>query len=127
MRYIHTPEAPEPIGPYSQAVEHNGLLYVSGQISLDPATGRMVQDSIEEEADRVMKNLAAILEAAGTTFSSVLKTTILLSDMQHFAAVNGIYGGYFEEGMVPARETFAAAGLPRQANIEISMVVATDR
>jgi 2-iminobutanoate/2-iminopropanoate deaminase len=127
MRYIHTPEAPEPIGPYSQAVEHNGLLYVSGQISLDPATGRMVQDSIEEEADRVMKNLAAILEAAGTTFSSVLKTTILLSDMQHFAAVNGIYAGYFEEGMVPARETFAAAGLPRQANIEISMVVATDR
>lgn len=84
----------------------------------------MIQDNIEAEAEQVMKNLQAILTAAGASFQSVLKTTILLSDMAHFSAVNTIYGRYFEEGQVPARETFAAAGLPRQANIEISMVVA---
>ena len=84
----------------------------------------MIQDNIEAEAEQVMKNIQAILTAAGASFQSVLKTTILLSDMAHFSAVNTIYGRYFEEGRVPARETFAAAGLPRQANIEISMVVA---
>jgi len=127
MKYINTPNAPAPIGPYSQAVEHNGMLFVSGQIALDPATGTMIQDDIEAEAEQVMKNLQAILNAAGTSFHSVLKTTILLSDMAHFSAVNTIYGRYFEEGQVPARETFAAAGLPRQANIEISVVVAIGR
>ncbi|MBM3919096.1 MAG: RidA family protein [Sphingomonadales bacterium] len=127
MKYIQTPAAPAPIGPYSQAVENNGMLFVSGQIALNPATGMMIQDSIEEEAEQVMKNLEAILWAAGTSFHSVLKTTILLSDMAHFTTVNAIYGRYFEADKVPARETFAAAGLPRQANIEISMVVAVYR
>lgn len=127
MKYINTPNAPAPIGPYSLAVEHNGLLFVSGQIALNPATGIMVQDDIEDEAEQVMRNLEAILTAAGTSFTSVVKTTILLSDMAHFSVVNTIYGRYFEAGQVPARETFAAAGLPRQANIEISMVVAINR
>jgi 2-iminobutanoate/2-iminopropanoate deaminase len=86
----------------------------------------MIQDCIETEAEQVMRNLQAILTAAGTSFQSVLKTTILLSDMAHFSAVNAVYGRYFDEGRVPARETFAAAGLPRQANIEISMVVVLD-
>jgi 2-iminobutanoate/2-iminopropanoate deaminase len=124
MKYINTPHAPAPIGPYSQAVAHHGMLFISGQIALDPETGSMIQDNIEAEAEQVMKNLQAILTAAGASFHSVLKTTILLSDMVHFSAVNAIYGRYFEGGQVPARETFAAAGLPRQANIEISMVVA---
>ncbi|MFZ9939752.1 MAG: Rid family detoxifying hydrolase [Bacteroidia bacterium] len=126
MKYINTPHAPAPIGPYSQAVVHNGMLFVSGQIAIDPATGNMIQDHIEAEAEQVMKNLQAILNAAGTNFRSVLKTTILLSDMAHFSAVNSIYGRFFEGGAVPARETFAAAGLPLQANIEISMVVAIE-
>jgi 2-iminobutanoate/2-iminopropanoate deaminase len=126
MKYINTPNAPAPIGPYSQAVEHNGMLFVSGQIALDPSKGTMIQDCIETEAEQVMRNLQAILTAAGTSFQSVLKTTILLSDMAHFSAVNAVYGRYFDEGRVPARETFAAAGLPRQANIEISMVVVLD-
>lgn len=125
MQIIHTSAAPAPIGPYSQAVLHNGLLYLSGQIAIDPASGDLVQHSLEAETQQVMKNIAALLEAAGTSFNKVIKTTIFLSDMALFAAVNTIYGSYFS-GHYPARETVAVKGLPKGVNVEISMLVAVD-
>lgn len=125
MQIIHTSAAPAPIGPYSQAVLHNGLLYLSGQIAIDPASGDLVQHSLEAETQQVMKNIAALLEATGTSFNNVIKTTIFLSDMALFAEVNTIYGSYFS-GHYPARETVAVKGLPKGVNVEISMLVAVD-
>ena len=125
MQIIHTSAAPAPIGPYSQAVLHNGLLYLSGQIAIDPASGELVQQSLEAETQQVMKNIAALLEAAGTSFNKAIKTTIFLSDMALFAEVNAIYGSYFN-GHFPARETVAVKGLPKGVNVEISMLVAVD-
>ncbi|MBA4304716.1 MAG: reactive intermediate/imine deaminase [Sphingobacteriaceae bacterium] len=125
MQIIHTSAAPAPIGPYSQAVLHNGLLYLSGQIAIDPASGDLVQHSLEAETQQVMKNIAALLEATGTSFNKVIKTTIFLSDMALFAEVNTIYGSYFS-GHYPARETVAVKGLPKGVNVEISMLVAVD-
>lgn len=118
---IQTNEAPAPIGPYNQAVKAGNTLYISGQIALDPATGDLVMGNISEEAHRVMKNLEAILKAAGSGFGQVVKTTILLSDMSLFAEVNTVYGSYFSSDF-PARETFAVKGLPKNVNIEISMI-----
>lgn len=123
MQIIHTSAAPAPIGPYSQGVLHNGLLYLSGQIAIDPATGDLVQHSLEAETHQVMKNIRALLEAAGTHFNKVIKTTIFLSDMSLFAEVNAVYGTYFD-GHFPARETVAVKGLPKGVNVEISMLVA---
>lgn len=120
---IKTNLAPAPIGPYSQAVVANGILYVSGQIPLDPADGSFKNDNIEAETTQVMKNLKAILEDAGTTFDKAIKTTIFLTDMALFAQVNEIYGSYFSTHF-PARETVAVKGLPKGANVEISMIVA---
>ncbi|MDA3615183.1 RidA family protein [Polluticaenibacter yanchengensis] len=120
---IKTNLAPAPIGPYSQAVVANGILYVSGQIPLDPADGSFKNDNIEAETIQVMKNLKAILEDAGTTFDKAIKTTIFLTDMALFAQVNEIYGSYFSTHF-PARETVAVKGLPKGANVEISMIVA---
>lgn len=118
---VITTAAPAPIGPYSQAVLANGMLFISGQIALDPADGSLLTGDIITETDRVMQNLQAILQAAGLDFSSVVKTTIFLSDMAHFAAVNEVYGAYFDAGTAPARETVQVSGLPRGVNVEISM------
>lgn len=123
MQIITTPNAPAPIGPYNQAIVHNGLLYMSGQIAIDPVTNVLVLDSLAAETHQVMRNLQAVLEAAGTHFDKAIKTTIFLSDMALFAEVNGIYGGYFNKHF-PARETVAVKGLPKGVNVEISMLVA---
>jgi 2-iminobutanoate/2-iminopropanoate deaminase len=118
---INTTNAPAPIGPYNQSVKAGGLLFISGQIAMDPATGNITAGDVEAETHQVMKNLHAILQAAGLGFSAVVKTTIFLTDMSLFATVNEIYAGYFE-GDYPARETIAVKGLPRGVNVEISMI-----
>jgi len=118
---INTKNAPAPIGPYSQAVMINDLLYVSGQIAINPANGNLVMDNIIEETKQVMENLKAILEAANMNFGNVVKTTIFLKDMNNFKAVNEVYGSYFTKDF-PARETVQAAGLPKGVNVEISVV-----
>lgn len=120
---INTSDAPAPIGPYNQAVKVNGMLFVSGQIAIDPATGAMRTESLEEETRQVLRNLEAVLKAAGMDFSHVVKTTIFLSDMSLFAAVNELYATCFQ-GDFPARETVAVKGLPRNVNVEISVIAA---
>ncbi len=118
---ISTPNAPAAIGPYSQAVRWNGLVYCSGQIPLDPATGQLVEGGIEEQTVRVLENLRAVLEAAGASFETVLKTTIFVKDLGDFAKVNEIYGRYFAVNP-PARATVEAARLPRDVRVEIEAV-----
>ena len=115
-----TTDAPAPIGPYNQAVKAGNMLFISGQIALIPGSSELVISTIQEETHQVMRNLKAILYAAGANFSDVVKTTIFLSEMSLFAEVNEIYGSYFESDY-PARETVAVKGLPRDVNIEISM------
>lgn len=117
---INTPNAPAPIGPYSQAILVNNVLYASGQIAIDPATNELVTANVEDETHQVMKNVAAILKEAGLDFENVVKTTIFLSDMSLFPRVNEIYGSYFSSTF-PARETVAVAGLPKNVNVEISV------
>jgi 2-iminobutanoate/2-iminopropanoate deaminase len=119
---IKTSNAPAPIGPYNQAVVANGMVFLSGQIALDPKTGELVQASIEAETIQVMENVKAVLEAAGSSFEQVVKTSIFLSDMAYFAAVNQVYAKYFDEANAPARETVAVKTLPRSVNVEISMI-----
>jgi 2-iminobutanoate/2-iminopropanoate deaminase len=121
MQIINTPNAPAPIGPYSQAVKAGSLLFISGQIPIDPATGNVEATDIIGETHQVMHNLRAILTQAGLDFGHVVKTTILLSDMSLFGDVNTVYGKYFA-GNFPARETFAVKGLPKNVNVEISMI-----
>ena len=119
---IFTEKAPAPIGPYNQAVLTGNTLYTSGQIAINPATGELVTDSIETETKQVMENLNAVLEAANMTFENVIKSTIFISDMNDFTAINSIYGAYFNEKSAPARETVQVAGLPKNVNVEISMI-----
>lgn len=121
---INTVKAPAPIGPYSQAVRTGNLLFISGQVALVPGTDNFITDSVSEETHQVMKNLQAILTEAGLDFSHVVKATIFLSDMSLFAAMNEVYGQYFgkETAGYPARETVAVKGLPKNANVEISMI-----
>lgn len=114
--------APQPIGPYSHAIKANGLVFVSGQIALNAATGTMVQESIEAETHQVMKNMGAILEAAGVNFGAIVKTTIFLTDLGNFEKVNGIYGEYFNGTLAPARETVQVVALPKGAHVEISCI-----
>jgi len=123
---IATTAAPRAIGPYSQAiaVPAGRLLFLSGQIPLDPATGELVKGTIEEETAQVMRNLAAVLEAGGAGFRHVVKTTIFLTDLADFARVNGVYGAHFP-GSPPARATVQVAALPRGARVEIDAVAAT--
>lgn len=118
---INTLKAPLPIGPYSQAVKAGDLLFVSGQIPIDPSTNNLVDGSIKEETHQVMKNLKAILEEANISFEHIVKTTIFLSDMGLFTEVNEVYGSYFK-GAYPARETVAVKGLPKNVQVEISVV-----
>ena len=120
---INTKNAPAPIGPYNQAIKAGNLLFVSGQIAMVSATGEFVNETIELEAQQVMKNLQAILLEAGMDFTNIVKTTIFLSDMSLFAAVNEVYASYFD-GEFPARETVAVKGLPKNANVEISVIAA---
>ena len=120
-RVIYTTKAPEAVGPYSQAIEINGTLYISGQIPIDPVTGKVIEGDIREQTAQVMKNIAAILEEAGCDFSSVIKSTCLLTDMNHFSGMNEVYGGYYPKDP-PARATYAVAGLPLGVLVEIETI-----
>ena len=119
---ISTPNAPSPIGPYSQAVLSGNTLYTSGQIAIDPETGDLVLDSIKIETKQVMENMKAVLEAVHMTFENVVKTSIFLTDMHSFSDVNEIYATYFKDATAPARETVEVANLPKFVNVEISMI-----
>ena len=120
-KIITTTNAPAPIGPYNQAVLSNGVLYISGQIPLDPATMELIEGDLEKETIQVMENLKAVLEAAQMTFENVVKTSIFLSDMNNFVEVNKVYAKYFNEETAPARETVEVANLPKFVSVEISM------
>ncbi|MFO7783735.1 MAG: RidA family protein [Thermodesulfobacteriota bacterium] len=117
---VSTEKAPAAIGPYSQAIRAAGLIFTSGQIPIDPATGKMVEGGIKEQTRRVMENLCAVLEAAGTDLSRVVKTTVYLADIEDFSAVNTVYGGFFPADP-PARSAFQVAALPLGARVEIEM------
>lgn len=121
-KIITTDKAPSPIGPYSQAVMFGNTLYTSGQVALNPATMELEMADIETETRQVMENLKSILEAAEMTFENVVKTSIFISDMNNFSRINGVYGKYFNEATAPARETVQVSVLPRNVNIEISMI-----
>lgn len=123
---IITEQAPAPIGPYSQAVKTGNLIFVSGQIAIDPATNQFTGGDIKNQATRVMQNIKAILEAAGSNLSDIVKTTIYLIDMNDFAAVNEVYGSYFKFDF-PARETVQVSRLPKDAGVEISVVVSAQQ
>src|SRR5688572_24442558 len=118
-RIVATDGAPKAIGPYSQAVIAGGLVHCSGQIALDPRTGELAGGDVAAQAERVMKNLAAVLAAAGSDFTRVVKCNVYLVDMAHFPALNEVYGRYFPQGAAPARATVAVAQLPRGALVEI--------
>ncbi|MFC4818367.1 MULTISPECIES: RidA family protein [unclassified Flavobacterium] len=121
-KVIFTEKAPAPIGPYSQAILSGNTLYTSGQVAINPANGELVLDNIEVETEQVMQNLKAVLEAADMTFDHVIKTTIFIMNMGDFARINAVYGKYFDESNAPARETVQVATLPKNVNIEISMI-----
>jgi 2-iminobutanoate/2-iminopropanoate deaminase len=123
---IQTDKAPAAIGPYSQAIAANGVLYCSGQIPLDPATGQLVEGDIELQTRRVLDNLAAVLAAGGSSFGAIVKTTIFLADMGDFAAVNKVYAERFGAAP-PARSTVQAARLPRDARVEIDAIALIER
>lgn len=119
---INTPNAPAPIGPYNQAILSGNTLYTSGQIALDPKTMELVTEDIQTETKQVMENLKAVLTAADMTFENVVKTSIFISDMNNFGAINSVYALYFDEASAPARETVEVANLPKFVNVEISMI-----
>ena len=123
-KIIFTEKAPAPIGPYNQAILSGNTLYTSGQIAINPADGNLTTATIEAETTQVMENLKAVLEAAGMTFENVVKSTIFIINMNDFGAINTVYGSYFNEKTAPARETVQVACLPKNVNIEISMVAA---
>ncbi|MDQ5824628.1 MAG: RidA family protein [Chloroflexota bacterium] len=120
---IKTDRAPGAIGPYSQAIKYGGLVFTAGQVGFDPATGQLVEGGVEEQTRRALENLSAVLEAAGTSLKQAVKTTVFLSDMSLFDPMNGVYKEYFGD-QPPARTTVAAAGLPRNALVEIECVAA---
>lgn len=121
-RIINTDKAPAPIGPYNQAVLHGDMLYTSGQIAINPATGELEIEEIQAETTLVMENMKAVLAAAGMTFENVIKSSIFISDMHNFSKINEVYAGYFDEATAPARETVEVANLPKFVNVEISMI-----
>ncbi|MFA9191033.1 RidA family protein [Flavobacterium sp. FZUC8N2.13] len=121
-KIIFTEKAPAPIGPYNQAILSGNTLYTSGQIAINPVDGTLVTATIEAETTQVMENLKAVLEAAGMSFENVVKSTIFIMNMNDFGTINTIYGSYFNEKTAPARETVQVACLPKNVNIEISMV-----
>lgn len=121
-KIIKTDLAPLPLGPYNQGVLVKDTLYLSGQIPIDPKTNELVEGDIQKETHQVMKNLEAVLNAAAMGFDDVVKSSIFLSDMNHFAAVNEVYGAYFNEATAPARETVEVANLPKFVRVEIAMI-----
>lgn len=121
IEYVSTPDAPAAIGPYSQAVKANGLVYTSGQIALDPATGALVPGSFEDQVHRVFKNLDAILRASGSDFSRVLKATVYVTSLENFQALNAIYASYFGDHR-PARTTVEVPALPKEGLLEIDLI-----
>lgn len=121
MQSIHTDSAPKAIGPYSQAIRANGLIFASGQIPLDPATMQMVEGDVRAQTERVLKNMEQVLEAAGSSLQKVVKTTVFLADMNDFAAMNEIYTQFFGDTR-PARSTVQVARLPRDARVEIDVI-----
>ena len=121
-KIIFTENAPAPIGPYNQAVLSGNTLYTSGQIAINPKTGELVTANIEAETKQVMENIKAVLEAAGMTFENVVKTSIFIMNMGDFGAINTVYGSYFNEKTAPARETVQVACLPKNVNVEISVI-----
>ena len=124
IEYVSTPDAPQAIGPYSQGVKAHGFVYTSGQIALDPATGELVRGSFEDQVHRVMKNLQAILKAAGTDFSHVLKATVYVTNLNNFSMLNTIYASYFGDHK-PARTTVEVPALPKGAAVEIDLIALT--
>ena len=120
-KIIYTTEAPKAVGPYSQAVEANGMLFISGQIPIDPAIGKIVEGGIKEQTDRVMKNIGAILKAAGYSYADVVKSTCLLNDMDNFTAMNEVYARYYAENP-PARAAYGVVRLPLGAMVEIETI-----
>lgn len=121
-KIIFTEKAPKPIGPYNQAIVNNGIVYTSGQIAMDINTGQLINAAIEDETRLVMQHLAEILKAAQSDFSEVIKVSIFIKDMNDFAKINAIYAEYFDEENAPARETIEVARLPKDAQIEISLI-----
>ena len=121
IKAIHTDSAPAAVGPYSQAIEANGMVFCSGQIPLDPVTGELVDGDISVTTRRVLENLKAVLEEAGLTFNNVVKCEVFLADMGDFAAMNAVYSEYFTENK-PARQAIEAAALPKGVNVEISCI-----
>lgn len=124
MEKVTTTDAPGAIGPYSQAVIHEGVVYTSGQIALNPAAGTLVSEDVTAQTERVMKNLAAVLKAAGTSFDNVIKTTCFLADMNDFAAFNEVYGSYISN--TPARSCVAVKALPKGALVEVEVIAAIE-
>jgi len=123
-KIINNTKAPAPIGAYNQGILVNGFLYTSGQIAMDATSGKLHTNNIQEETKKVMQNLKFILEAADMDFSNVIKASIFLTDMEDFAAVNEVYGSYFDDKTAPARECVAVASLPKYVNVEISVIAA---
>ena len=123
-KIIKTNAAPLPIGPYNQATSFNGMLFISGQIALDPNTGELVIDTIENETHQVLNNIKSILHEAGYSLNDVLKCSVFVTDMNMFASINAIYSQYFNEENAPARELVQVAALPRFVNVEISAIAA---
>ena len=121
-KIVNTSNAPKPIGPYNQAVISGNLMFMSGQIAFDPSTGELVIGEIQAETKQVMENLKSILDEAGLSFKDVIKTSIFLSDMSNFQQVNEVYGSYFSDEGAPARETVEVSRLPKDVNVEISMI-----
>lgn len=121
-KIIRSEGAPAPVGPYNQAILFNNTLYISGQIALDPATSQLIEGSIEEETHLVLKNVGAVLEAAGLGYEHVLKCSVFVQDIQDFGRINAVYATYFEEATAPARELVQVAALPKGAHVEISVI-----
>jgi 2-iminobutanoate/2-iminopropanoate deaminase len=121
-KIIFTEKAPAPIGPYSQAILSGDTLYVSGQVALNPENGELMMDSIESQTHQVMKNLSAVLQAAEMSFENVVKATIFITDMNNFSRINTVYGSYFPSDYSPARETVQVSALPRNVDVEISVI-----
>lgn len=121
-KIINTKNAPSPVGPYNQSVLANGTLYMSGQIALDPSTGNLVTDNIEDETHQVFNNIKAVLTEAAMTFNNVVKCSVFVADMEMYSRINAVYAQYFDEDTAPARELVEVANLPKYVNVEISCI-----
>lgn len=121
-KIINTLNAPSPVGPYNQSVLANGTLYMSGQIAIDPSTGNLVLDNIEDETHQVFKNIKAVLSEAGMTLGNVVKCSVFVADMEMYGRINAVYAQYFDEDTAPARELVEVANLPKYVNVEISCI-----